>query len=229
MPGPETGEDDPRLAYLPCILVVTTNGVELAPLLPPMPTANVHWAQAWKPVTCQCGVVHTPCDPAALTLVIGPRDRTIHHHPDAFVVYAVPRPMKRVPENSAQVVHGGSTRFGEWAADVVLNLVGPLSGSIWRYDLADLRRMMIRGRSWSCVSASGDIRTVGDDIVGQVPSSADELHVSLCIPDDVTTELTDVFALLETIQATVRQDASIICSTSWGSRFRATIVHSIVI
>jgi hypothetical protein len=145
-------EADPRLEYLPRILIITTKGLEVDLLLPPTPTANIHSAQAWKPTPCRCGAMHAPCDPADLVLVMGERDHGLHYHPAAFVVFVVPRRTYRLPEGAAQVVYSGIDTFGAWAADVVLNLVGPQSdASWWRYDLADLKRMMGRrrsGRAW---------------------------------------------------------------------------------
>jgi hypothetical protein len=226
--GSVSDEGDPRLEYLPVILIVTTKGLEIDLLLPPTPTANIHWAQAWRPVPCRCGTPHAPCDPADLVLVIGARERTIHHHPDAFVIYVVPRPMRRVPEQSAQVVYGGLGGFGAWASDVIRNLVGPQSDpSIRRYDLADLRRMMNRSQSWACVAVEGDLPRMVSALVSLIPRRADELHVSISVPDTETIYLSDVSAALDAIERSIRPDISIISSCSWGARLGATAIFAL--
>lgn len=221
-------EGDPRLEYLPVVLIVTTNGVEVDLLLPPTPTANLHWAQAWKPIRCQCGATHVTCDRADLVLVIGERDHGQHYHPAALVVFVVPRRTYRLPGGAAQVVHSGTDTFGVWASNVISNLVGPQSDpSVWRYNLTDLKRMMSRERLWSCVATSGDLTTLSAEIVSRIPSSAEELHISFCLPDDGTVELAEVGGILNIIQDSIRQDVSIIVSQSWGHRMQVTALHSV--
>ena len=221
-------DEDPGLEYLPVVLIVTTNGLEIDLLLPPTPTANIHWAQAWKPTPCRCGVTHAACDPADLVLVIGERDHGLHYHPAAFVVFAVPRRTYRLPAGAAQVVYSGTDAFGAWSADVVLNLVGPQSDpSVWRYDLAELKRMMSRETIWSCAAASGDLASMTERIVSLIPSSAEELHVSIAVPDNSTVYIADVGDLLQAIARSASQDAPIICSSSWAKRLRVTILSSV--
>jgi hypothetical protein len=222
------GEVDPRLEYLPIVLIVTTNGLEIDLLLPSTPTANIHWAQAWKPTPCRCGVVHAACDAADLVLVIGERDHGLHYQPGAFVVFVVPRRTYRLPSDAAQVVHSGDDTFGAWAADVALNLVGPQSDpSVWRYDLANLKRMMGRETIWSCVAASGDLASIAGRLVSLIPSSAEELHVSIAVADNSDVYISDIGEFLRAIARAVRQDAGIICSCSWGRELRVTALYSI--
>jgi hypothetical protein len=219
-------EVDSRLEYLPRVLIVTTNGLEVDLLLPPTPTANVHWAQAWKPMPCQCGTTHAPCDPADLVLVIGARDHGQHFHPGAFVVFVVPRQSYRLQDGAAQVVYNGTETFGAWAADVVLNLVGPQSDpSVWRYDLADLKRMMGRETIWSCVAAFGDLASMAKRVVSLIPANAEELHVAIAVPDNSDIYISDIGDLMQAIARSVKQDASIICSSSWGRELRVTVLY----
>jgi hypothetical protein len=212
---------------LPVVLIVTTNGVEVDLLLPPTPTANLHWAQAWKPMACQCGATHAPCDRADLVLVIGERDHGMHYHPEAFVVLVVPRRTHRLPDGAAQVVYNGTETFGAWAADVVLNLVGPQSDpSWWRYNLADLKRMMVLETTWSCVAASGELSSMAEKVASLISSSAEELHVSIAVPDNFDVSIADVREALQSIARAAMPSASIICSSSWGQWLRVTVLSS---
>ena len=125
------------------------------------------------------------------------------------------------------IVHGGTEAFGAWAADVVLNLVGPQSDpSWWYYDLAALQHMMTRTTTWSCIAASGDLASMAARVVSMIPSSAEDLHVSIAVPDNLDLEISDVGDLMQSIARSVRQDASIICSSSWGKELRVTVLFS---
>lgn len=219
-------DDDPGNGQLPRVLIVTTNGLEVDLLLPLTPTYNIHWMQTWKAMPCRCGVTHAPCDRADLVLVIGERDNGLHYHPKAFVVFVVPRRTHRLPDGTAQVIYSGTDTFGAWAADVILNLVGPLSESWWRYSPAALKRMMGRETSWSCVALSGDLASTAERIVSLIPSSAEELHVSITMPCKSDVDISDVGNLMRAIARSVRQDASIICSSSWGRELRVTVLYS---
>jgi hypothetical protein len=67
---------------------------------------------------------------------------------------------------------------------------------------------------------------MAERVVSMIPSSAEDLHVSLAVPDTLDVDISDVGNLLQAIARSVRQDASIICSSSWGRELRVTVLYS---
>ena len=177
---------DDMTPWPPRVLVISTHGLEIESLMFFDPGDNIHWCQAWKPMTCRCGVVHRPCDDSELTLVVGKRDRQIHFHPKALVVFVLPRPSRRLPPETAQIVWDDVGSFGPWAADAVLNLAAPLSSPVrWTYDIEEMKRVLAFAPIWRCLRLKGGPRKLADEIkqvVGVRPSDLEALHLSLAIP-----------------------------------------------
>ena len=64
-------------------------------------------------------------------------------------------------------------------------------------------------------------------VASLVRASVEEVHVSIVVPDNLDVEISDVSDLMEAIAKAVRQDAGIVCSSSWGRELRVTVLYSV--
>jgi hypothetical protein len=222
---------DEATPWPPRVLVISTEGIEIESLMFFDPGENIHWLQAWKPIPCSCRAVHRPCDASEFVLVVGRHDRQIHFHPNALVAFVLPSRLRSLPPGGGQVVWDHDTNnFGPWAADVVLNLVAPLSTPVrFTYGLHEMKRLLGFADVWRCLRLKGSPRKLADEIVEAVgirPNDLEGLHLSLAIPPEMnlgdlrlrTFELYSDSAPADVMITTSRTDAEIIGTLLYATR-----------